>query len=123
MKHNFFWMQLQTHDMKKAKDFYAKLFRWDFREEKNAEQEYTEINAGDGPCAGIGQQDEKGPSMWIPFVNVEDIHTHTKKAKELGGEVVVNAHPLKGGEEGYYSVILDPTQAVIGLYEPPEKRK
>ncbi|MBS0272143.1 MAG: VOC family protein [Proteobacteria bacterium] len=117
MKNTFGWMQMGASDPKKAKEFYEKLFDWSLTEKamKNGGHPYVEIDAGEGPCAGIAQG-EQG-SHWIPFVNVRDIHESTDKAEKLGAKIIVPITDL-GGDEGFYSVFTDPTGAVLGLYAP-----
>ena len=119
MKNTFGWMQLGTSDPKKAKDFYGKLFKWALTEKATKEggHPFIEIDAGEGPCAGIGQGDKKDGPQWIAFVNVNDIHEYTSKAEKLGAQIIVPITDLGGGE-GFYSVFKDPTGAVLGLYAP-----
>ena len=118
MKNTFGWMQLGASDPKEAKTFYGKLFDWSLTEKKmDGGHSYIEVDAGEGPCAGIAQGDNKNESHWIPFVNVSDIHEYTAKAEKLGAKVIVPITDLGGGE-GFYSVFIDPTGAVLGLYAP-----
>ncbi len=118
MKNTFGWMQLGCSDPKKGKDFYGKLFDWSLTEKnKEGGHSYIEIDAGEGPCAGMHHAHEKEPVCWTPFVNVDDIHESTAKAEKLGAKIIVPITDL-GGEEGFYSVFVDPTGAVLGLYAP-----
>ncbi|OJW52511.1 MAG: hypothetical protein BGO67_06105 [Alphaproteobacteria bacterium 41-28] len=116
MKNTFGWVQLGSSDPKKAKDFYSKLFKWSLNE-KTMEKghSFIEIDAGEGPIAGIHHAGEKEPVCWTPFVNVDDIHESTDKAEKLGAKIIVPITDLGGGE-GFYSVFIDPTGAVLGLY-------
>ncbi|MDZ4323350.1 MAG: VOC family protein [Alphaproteobacteria bacterium] len=120
MKNTFGWMQMGASDPKKAKEFYGHLFHWTMTEQHkkaDGEMSYIEIDAGEGPCAGIAQGENKNVSQWIPFVNVTDIHEYTAKAEKLGAKIIVPITDL-GGDEGFYSVFIDPTGAVLGLYAP-----
>lgn len=120
MKNTFGWMQMRTSDPKKAKEFYRHLFHWTMTPQHKKAGEtmpYIEIDAGEGPCAGIAQGDNKDTSQWIPFVNVSNIHDYTEKAEKLGAKIIVPITDL-GGNEGFYSVFVDPTGAVLGLYAP-----
>lgn len=119
MKNTFGWMQMGSSDPKKAKEFYGKLFDWSLTDTKMKAggHPYIEIDAGEGPCAGIAQGDNKNESHWIAFVNVPDIHESTEKAEKLGAKIIVPITDLGGGE-GFYSVFVDPTGAVLGLYAP-----
>lgn len=116
MKNTFGWVQLGSADPKAAKEFYEHLFRWKITHQKmDGDKSYLEIDAGEGPCAGIGQGDPNKQSCWIPFVSVRDIHESTDKAKDLGAEIVVPVMDL-GNNQGYISVFRDPTGAVLGMH-------
>lgn len=120
MKNTFGWMQLGTSDPKKAKDFYGKLFEWSLTEKTMHNKEgysFIEVDAGEGPCAGIGQGENKDHPQWTAFVNVSDIHEYTDKAEKLGAQIIVPITDLGGGE-GFFSVFKDPMGAVLGLYAP-----
>ncbi len=116
MKNTFGWMHMGTSDPKKAQDFYGKLFKWSFTEQSMKEgghpEPYVEIDAGEGPCAGIDQGEQKDQSQWIAFVNVSDIHEYTSKAEKLGAHIIVPITDI-GGNQGFYSVFKDPTGAVL----------
>lgn len=118
MKNTFGWMQLASKDPKGIQNFYSQLFDWSFtHKETGQHSSYTEIDAGEGPCGGIAKGENEGESHWIPFVNVKDIHAITQKAESLGAKIVVPITDL-GGEEGFYSVFVDPNGAVLGIYQP-----
>lgn len=118
MKNTFGWVQLGTSDSKQARDFYEKLFKWSLNSKKmHGGGEYIEVDAGEGPCAGISPSQKLEGSHWTPFVNVNDIHEYTEKAEKLGAKIVVPITDLGGGE-GFFSVFVDPTGAVLGLYAP-----
>src|SRR3989338_4215444 len=109
----FLW---KRSDLKGARQFYEHLFHWRLTDHTKGEKKipYIEIDAGEGACGGIAQDED---SQWIAFVNVSDIHEYTEKAEKLGAKIVVPITDLGGGE-GFYSVFVDPTGAVLGLYAP-----
>jgi predicted enzyme related to lactoylglutathione lyase len=57
------------------------------------------------------------PSIWIPYIQVEDLAGDTAKAKALGGTVIRDITEIPG--RGWFSIILDPTGAAIGLWKAP----
>jgi uncharacterized protein len=65
---------------------------------------------------GIMEQIPGGPSGWLAYVLVDDIHATTKKAKSLGAEIMKDVTEVMG--MGSLSFIRDPTGAVLGLWQP-----
>jgi len=55
------------------------------------------------------------PSHWMAYVLVDDVESSTNKARELGAKVFVEKS--QAGKYGYFSVIADPTGAVLALWE------
>jgi uncharacterized protein len=54
--------------------------------------------------------------MWVAYVNVDDLQAATAKAKSLGATVIKDQVEVKGG--GSFSIITDPTGAMLGLWQP-----
>jgi predicted enzyme related to lactoylglutathione lyase len=52
----------------------------------------------------------------MPYVLVKDIDASTRKAKKLGARVAQGVTEVPG--TGWMSVIVDPTGAMMGLWEP-----
>jgi predicted enzyme related to lactoylglutathione lyase len=117
MANPFVHIELQTSDLKKAKDFYGKLFDWKLEDTPMPEiGTYTMIGVGDGTGGGMMTNPMKGaPSMWIPYVDVSDIESSTKKAKALGANILLDVTPV--ADMGRMSVFADPTGAAIGLWQ------
>ena len=80
---------------------------------------YTAIQVGDGTGGGMMRQMIPGAgSAWMPYVLVDDIDASTKKAKKLGAKICKDVTEVEG--MGWLSIIVDPTGAMIGLWEPKE---
>jgi predicted enzyme related to lactoylglutathione lyase len=78
---------------------------------------YTLIRVGQGTGGGMMKQPMPGaPSMWLPYVAVDDVAAATAKAKSLGAKVTVDATEIPG--VGWFSVLVDPTGALIALFKP-----
>jgi uncharacterized protein len=122
MPNPFIHAELATTNVAKAKAFYAKLFRWKLKDIPNqtAGGNYTMIDVGEGTGGGIMKQMCPGePSAWMPYVLVKDIDAATKKAKKLRAKIMKDVSEVEG--MGWLSIIVDPTGAVLGLWEPKEK--
>jgi predicted enzyme related to lactoylglutathione lyase len=119
MANPFVHVELNTSDPEKAKAFYSKLFQWQLEEIPNSAVPggtYTIVKVGTGTGGGIMKQVPGGPSGWLAYVAVEDIHAATQKAESLGAEVMKEVTEVPG--MGWLSFIQDPTGAVLGLWKP-----
>jgi predicted enzyme related to lactoylglutathione lyase len=115
MANPFVHVELDTTDPAKAKGFYSKLFDWKLEEAPGGD--YTLINVGEGTGGGIMKHPVPGaPSTWLAYVSVDDIQAATRKARTLGGTVMKDVTEIP--DYGWYSVIADPTGAVLGLFKP-----
>lgn len=121
MANPFVHVELSTTNLPKAKAFYAKLFDWKLKDMKTAPAgPYTMIDVGEGTGGGMMNQLCPGaPSAWMPYVLVKDIDAATKKAKKLRAKIMKGVTEVEG--MGWLSIIVDPTGAVIGLWEPKRR--
>lgn len=117
MANPFVHIELNSNDVVKARAFYAGLLDWELKDMDMGEfGTYTMIDGGDGTGGGMMQHPMPGePSVWIPYVSVDDLPASTEKAKSLGGTVVRALVPVAG--MGTFSLIQDPTGAVFGLWK------
>ena len=77
----------------------------------------TIINVGEGTGGGMMTHPMPGaPSAWLPYVLVDDIVAATAKAKSLGATVIRDVMQVM--EAGSLSIIMDPTGAVLGFWQP-----
>ena len=122
MANPFVHVELNTSDPEKAKAFYSKLFQWQLEAVSNSavpDGTYTMIKVEEGTGGGIMRQIPGGPSGWLAYVEVDDIHAATQRAKSLGGKVMKEPFEVMG--TGSISFIQDPTGAALGLWMPKSK--
>ena len=116
MGNPFVHIELSSTDLDKAKTFYKSLFQWkleDMPMENN--KSYTMVEVGEGTGGGMMKHPAAGaPSMWLPYVMVDDIEASTNKAKQLGGKIIKEQTAVK--DYGWFSIIQDPTGAMLGLW-------
>lgn len=116
MANPFVHVELNTTDPDKAKAFYTKLFDWKLQDMPMPQGTYTMINVGEGTGGGLMKHPMPGaPSFWMAYVGVADIHAATTKAKSLGAQVMKDVMEVHGA--GWLSIIIDPTGAVLGLWQ------
>jgi predicted enzyme related to lactoylglutathione lyase len=121
MANPFVHVELQSTDIKKARDFYGRLFDWKLEDaQMPGFGTYTMINVGEGTGGGMmASQSPGAPSQWLAYVEVPDIASSTRKAKDLGAKVVLDVTPV--ADMGKMSVIVDPTGATLGLWQSNRK--
>ena len=117
MGNPFVHVELMSTDVGKAKAFYGQLFDWKLEDMDIGDMTYTMIKVGEG----TGGELMKNPmpnagSMWVAYVNVDDLKAATAKAKSLGATVIKDQAEVNG--RGSFSIITDPTGAMLGLWQP-----
>lgn len=116
----FCWNELSTPNVKKAKEFYGKLFGWEFEDHDMGDMTYTMIKSkGKRSCAGIWAipKDLQGqiPPNWMSYISVENVEKSLEQAVKLGATVM---KPVSNaGEFGRFAIIVDPTGAVFALWQ------
>jgi len=112
----FCHVELNTTDVKKAKDFYGKLFDWKLEDMESPGGSYTMIGVGEGTGGGMMKHPIPGaPSFWLAYILVDDIEASTKKAKSLGASVMKDVTEIPNF--GWFSVLADPTGAHFALWK------
>ncbi len=116
MSNPFCHVELNTTDLNKAKAFYGKLFDWTLDDVPMPGMDYTLIKVGSGTGGGMMKHPVPGaPSAWMPYVLVDDVQASTQMAKSLGAQVLRDVTEVPGA--GWFSIIADPTGAVMGLWK------
>lgn len=111
------WAECASTDRARARDFYLQAMPWTHEDmEMGSQGTYTVFKAnGENTCGLYVQQEEGMPSSWLVYFRVADCEDSTKKARNLGGVVVVEPTMVPG--IGTFSVILDPSGAAFGIIE------
>jgi uncharacterized protein len=117
MANPFVHIELNTTDPKNAKEFYGELLNWDMQDvEMGPSGTYTMIKVGEGTGGGILKHPMPGaPSLWIPYILVDDLEATTKKAKQLGAHIIKENESVEN--MGRFSIVTDPTGGTVGLWE------
>ncbi|PIE52017.1 glyoxalase [Candidatus Fermentibacteria bacterium] len=110
----FGWFELMTTDVNGAKDFYKKLFGWEYEEVPASEPPYTVVKMDGRPVAGImGMPEGCGQirPCWDIYVTVEDVDKTVKQVTESGGKILRPAFDIP--DVGRFCVLEDPQGAAI----------
>ena len=117
MANPFVHLELCTPDAGKAKEFYTKLFGWEFADNDMGNMIYSTFKPSSGPGGGVFTMPGM-PTAWLAYVGVEDIHAATAKAQELGAKICNG--PMEIPHVGWTTMLQDPTGATIALFQPGE---
>lgn len=117
----FCWMDLAAADAGRAKDFYAKLFRWTSREQPANGGSFTRMLLSGHDVGSMYQLGDKQladgvPSHWLPYVRVDDAEGSARHAASIGGRVIVR--PFAASGMARIALIQDSVGALVGLWEP-----
>ncbi|HEY8467523.1 MAG TPA: hypothetical protein VIL04_12045 [Solirubrobacterales bacterium] len=109
-------LELHTHDLGDAREFYGRLFGWPSERVERAGSEYTTLGLAGGLGGGIVQCPTRMP-LWLPYVHVDDIFSATRLAERLGAVVLLAP---REGPAGWRSVVRTATGGEVALWQPKE---
>ena len=107
-------LELHTQNLPRACDFYTHLFGWRTQTVNLLSGAYQALELGREIAGGVVEC-ETPHSMWLPYVEVEEIGNATETARELGARVLLSP---REGPAGWRSVISEPSGAEIALWQP-----
>jgi uncharacterized protein len=112
----FCWNELSTADPDRAAAFYHAVAGWTHAEWDLVEEgRYWLFRRGGRDVAGMMEvPDGRGPSYWVPYVQVESAEATAALAVDLGATVVVEPRDVPGG--GRYAAVRDPAGALIAVF-------
>ena len=114
----FCWEELMTSDPVAAAKFYSDLFGYTVEEKDMGPMgTYRIMKRGDRQTAGIMKTPPNvpAPPHWLTYVHVTDVDKSARNAREIGAKVMME--PTDIPQIGRFSVIQDPTGAVISLFK------
>lgn len=116
MANPFVHMELMSTDVAQVKSFYGQLFDWHLEDMPMHDMTYTAIKVGEGTGGGLMKNPiPNAPSLWVPYVLVDELEAATSKAKSLGAAIMKEATEVPG--MGRFTIVTDPAGAMLGLWE------
>jgi len=113
---HFCWDDYGTPELKKARDYYAKIFGWTYNEKPKVEgRAYSVASSHQSPAVGLFDGKKR---HWNSYIAVKDIKKTTKKAQELGAQILLEPSAFDGG---IMSKFKDPSGAVVSLWQNDSK--
>jgi predicted enzyme related to lactoylglutathione lyase len=114
MANSVTWFEIIGTDGPKLRDFYGRLFDWQFHEAPG--MDYGMIDAGAGGIGGgIGSGSGQRLNYVAVYVQVPDINAALKQAEELGGKTVMPRTVIP--DQVTFAMFSDPEGHLIGLTE------
>lgn len=112
------WADLWTTDVEGSRQFYSQLFGWQALEASPEHGGYWMFERDGAPVAGgMGSMgDMTANNTWKPYFCTDDIGSTLKKAEAAGATVLSGAMPVD--DLGVQAVLIDPTGAEFGLWQP-----
>lgn len=117
----FYWNELMTRDVEKAKAFYQKTLGWHFEPMPMPHGTYWIIKVADQMVGGIFEmQPEAGmdklPEQWVAYIAVDDVDARVKKAMAAGAHVM--REPFEIRDVGRNAILREPGGAMICWMTP-----
>ena len=110
------WFDISTTNLPKAREFYGKLFDWQFSAVQGTDLAVEIVSAG----ISIGTlRRAEGPISafnGVVYVQINDIRASCAAATSLGGKVVDGFPFDLSGAQGAIALVLDPFGHPIGMY-------
>src|SRR5262245_11536174 len=108
------WFDITTTALARSREFYGKLFDWQFTDVPGGA---LEIVSGGTPIGTLRTADGKiSPFNGVVYVQVADIQASCAKAKELGGMVPPGFPFNLPDRPGAIALVADPARHPIGMY-------
>jgi uncharacterized protein len=117
MTHPVVHLELHTGNLSRACAFYTRLFGWRAERVAVGESSYLALGLGREFEGGVVESDTER-SLWLPYVEVDDIERATAQARELGGGVALEP---REGPAGWRAVIAAPAGAGVALWQPKSR--
>jgi predicted enzyme related to lactoylglutathione lyase len=116
---HFFWHELMSDDVEKAKAFYTETIGW--KTQNWEEGDYTMWMVGERAIGGVLKQPEEAkqmgaPACWMAYIQVDDTDATTKRVEELGGKVLRPAFDVP--KVGRIGIFADPQGAAFAVIRP-----
>jgi predicted enzyme related to lactoylglutathione lyase len=107
-------LELHTGDQSSARAFYAGLCGWRSRRIEADGGYYLALELAAGFGGGIVECGTGRP-LWLPYVEVAEIHAATERARQLGARVLLEP---REGPAGWRSVVSTPAGGEVAFWRP-----
>lgn len=111
--------EFMVSDPKKAKEFYGKVFDWEFKTDESM-PEYTMINTGTEPGGGMMKKPDEAPMFGISqYFLVDSIDETIEKAMAAGASPGIPKMEIP--TVGWWAMFMDPDGIPVMIFESLKK--
>ena len=116
--------EIPAKDSKRSKDFYSKVFGWEFIDMPEMNYTIVRTTATDDKGmtlekgainGGMMTEKDNGGTNPVLVIMVKSIDEHLKKIEAAGGKVIQPKTSV--GDMGYYARFKDTEDVVMGIFE------
>lgn len=104
-------IEIPTTDVAKSKDFYGKVFGWQFEDAGG----YVTYSPPEGVGGGFTTNSKPTTNGVIIYIEVEDIDKKLAEIEQAGGKKVIPKTKISD-EFGFYALFADPCGNTIGIW-------
>jgi len=115
--------EIPSNNLEKTKEFYSKLFNWEFNFIEEMGYMMFSIPASEKPTPMGGGlvKYEDGNNRIVNYITVENIDSDGEKIVELGGEIIVPKTPVPG--MGWFIHFSDLDGNVMAIWQNDKAAK
>ena len=107
-------LELHTTDLEGAHALYSGLCGWRREQIETAHGSYLALELGARIGGGIVECCVQRP-LWLPYVQVEDVHETTETARQLGATLLLEP---REGPAGWRSVVRTEAGGEVAFWQP-----
>jgi predicted enzyme related to lactoylglutathione lyase len=110
------WFDITTTNLPRSKEFYGRLFDWQFTPVQGTDQAAEIVSGGTAIGTLRVAEGNISPFNGVVYVQVTDIRASCKKVTQLGGTVVAGFPFNLPDGTGAIAMFADPVGHPVGLY-------
>jgi predicted enzyme related to lactoylglutathione lyase len=119
----FYWNELMTRDVERAKKFYAQTIGWTFEAMPAPDgSTYWLANMDGEPVAGIfdinGPEYGQVPESWMAYLAVDDVDARVQQAVKAGAKLMKPVFDVPS--VGRIAILMEPGGAGVGWITPAQ---
>lgn len=110
------WFDISTTSLPRSREFYGKLFDWQFTPLEGTDQAVEIVSRGTAIGTIRGAEGAISGFNGVVYIQVPDIQAGCEKAKALGGTIVPGFPFNLPDGTGAIGLVVDPSGHPVGLY-------